>query len=63
MSQFKAGDVVRHKADGTRLVVVSVEDVGLFSKTPTGWYYVRRGAIRDQFRINECELVAFEETP
>ena len=61
MSQFKVGDVVRHKADRTRLVIVSVEDIGLFREVLTGWYSVRRRAHRDQFRLNECELVALEE--
>ena len=61
MSKFKVGDVVRHKADRTRLVIVSVEDVGLFRETLTGWYYVRRRAHRDKFRLNECELVALGE--
>ena len=61
MSKFKVGDVVRHKADQVRLVIVSVEDAGLFRETLTGWYWVRRRAQRDQFRLNECELVALGE--
>ena len=61
MSKFKVGDVVRHKADQVQLVIVSVEDTGLFREVLTGWYWVRRRAHRDQFRLNGCELVAPEE--
>ena len=61
MSKFTVGDVVRHKADQARLVIVSVEDTGLFSENLTGWYWVRRRAHRDQFRLHECELTTLEE--